>query len=82
MRVKDEYAERAMRELFYSCSGDRSIISGESGACGLAGFLAIMSEPGLAELREFLEINDKTRILFYNTEGATDIESFNRIVER
>jgi diaminopropionate ammonia-lyase len=81
LKVKDEYAERAIRELYYPLENDESIIAGESGVGGLAGFMALMTESNAKNIRETLEITEKTSILFYNTEGATDFDSFNRIIK-
>jgi diaminopropionate ammonia-lyase len=82
MRIHDEYAERAMRELYYPPAGenDQRVIAGESGAGGLAGFIALMTNLDFHELREELQITEKSRVLFFNTEGATDPDSFNKIV--
>ncbi len=41
LKIKDEYAERAIRELYYPTKNDKRIIAGESRAAGLAGFLAV-----------------------------------------
>jgi diaminopropionate ammonia-lyase len=81
LKVKDEYAEQAIRELYFPLGNDESIIAGESGVGGLAGFMALMTESNAKNIREILEITEKTSILFYNTEGATDLDSFNRIIK-
>jgi diaminopropionate ammonia-lyase len=80
MKIPDKYAERAMRELYYPKGNDQRVIAGESGAGGLAGFIALMTNPDFHELKEELQITEKSIILFFNTEGATDPDSFNRIV--
>ncbi len=61
----DEDAEEAMRLLYAD-----GIISGESGAAGLAGLLAHGREYGLSEDDD---------VLLFSTEGATGVENFNRI---
>jgi diaminopropionate ammonia-lyase len=66
--------------LYYPNGNDRRIIAGESGAGGLAGFIALMTSGYLQVLKEKLEINPTTKILFFNTEGATDLDSFNNII--
>ncbi len=80
IRIKDEYAEQAMKEFYYPNNYDDRIISGESGAAGFAGFLAIMNDPEFLPIKESLKITNRTKILFFNTEGATDFDSFNKIV--
>ena len=82
MRVEDKYAEHAMKELYYPHSGDARIISGESGAGGLAGFIAIMTDQRFEKIKKFLNISARSGILFFNTEGATDPEIFDEIVKR
>jgi diaminopropionate ammonia-lyase len=82
LKIKDEFAEQAMRELYFPNGSDERIIAGESGVGGLAGFLAIMQNDNLQELKDDLEITPTSNILFYNTEGATDINSFDKIVNK
>ena len=69
--VDDEWARAAMRLLARS-----GIVAGESGAAGLAGLLALFHEHSPAALR----LTPATRILIFNTEGATDPEGYARIV--
>ncbi len=78
IKIEDKYAIKAMQELYFPKGNDPQIISGESGAAGLAGFLAILKENEFRPVREMLEINKNSRLLFINTEGATDISFFNK----
>jgi len=55
MKVEDKFSEMAVKTLYYSEGDDPSITAGESGAGGLAGFLAL-KEPRFAELVEKLDI--------------------------
>ncbi len=80
LRIEDSYAETAMRMLYYPDQNDEQIIAGESGVGGLAGFIAIMTDPRYDKLKKHLKITKDTNVILYNTEGATDIDSFNRIV--
>lgn len=66
--VTDEDAGEAMRLL-----AQAGIISGESGAAGLAGLLAFRDELGLAE---------HTSVLIVSTEGATDPAAYEAAVGR
>jgi diaminopropionate ammonia-lyase len=59
---------------------DTQVISGESGAGGFAGFIALMKDPRFREIKESLNINAKTRLLFFSTEGDTDPKSFRTII--
>lgn len=74
--IEDEWAFRAMRAYAHE-----EIVSGESGAGGLAGLLALASDPELRRLRNRLEIGKSSRVLLINTEGATDPENYRRVVE-
>ena len=78
--IEDTFAEKAMREFYFPEGDDVKVISGESGAGGLAGFLAIMTNPRFLELKQYLNIDASSNILLYNTEGDTDPENFKRII--
>ena len=80
LKIKDKYAKRAIRDLYYPIGLDGKIISGESGAAGLAGFIALMIEDEFKVIKDALKICEKTKILFINTEGNTDEQIFNKIV--
>lgn len=80
MRIEDSYAARAMREVYYPLAEDPRIEAGESGAAGLGGFIALMSDSRFERLRNALQIDQHTKVLFYNTEGATDPENFQKII--
>ena len=81
IKIDDEYSKQAIRELYFPNGSDPKIISGESGVGGLAGFIAIMRENEFRPLLKELNINKKTNILFISTEGATDINVFNEIID-
>lgn len=81
IKIDDKYSKQAIRELYFPSGSDKKMISGESGVGGLAGFIAIMKEDEFSSLQKELNINQKTNILFISTEGATDIEMFNEIIE-
>jgi diaminopropionate ammonia-lyase len=51
--------------------------AGETGAAGLGGLLAILSDPAI---RNALAITPATRALVINTEGATDPTNYARIM--
>ncbi|WP_438423435.1 diaminopropionate ammonia-lyase [Aquimarina macrocephali] len=80
IKIDDKYSREAIRELYFANDSDAKIISGESGASGLAGFIAIMTEQGCKPIIDELNINETTNILFISTEGATDIDMFNKII--
>ncbi len=78
IRIDDDYAREAMQMLYFPLEEDISIIAGESGAAGLAGYLAILKEDKFKPLKKQLNITKDSRLLFFNTEGDTDPESFHK----
>jgi len=75
--VDDDYARDAMRRL-----ASLGVVSGESGAAGLAGVLALLADPAAAAQRPQLGLGPTASVLLISTEGATDPESYARIVGR
>jgi diaminopropionate ammonia-lyase len=75
--VEDFHAEEAMRTLA-ACG----IVSGETGAAALAGLEALLALPEAAAIREELGLDGNASALLLVTEGATDPESYHRIVGR
>ena len=78
--LPDEDAADAMRALAMPEPGDESVTAGESGAAGYALLRAVMLSPELAPLRAAAGLNEHSRVLVFNTEGATDPENYARIV--
>ncbi len=68
MTVGDAQAEEAMRTLASGAAGDMPVLSGESGAAGLAALTALMADPALATQAG---LGAQSRVLLINTEGAT-----------
>jgi len=79
MQVTEEDAIRAMRQLAEPIGGDRPIVSGESGAAGMAGLLRIMEQ---RPAQQALGLDDHSRVLLFSTEGATDPVSYLQQVGR
>lgn len=80
--LSDSAVIKTIKKLYYPSGGDRRIISGESGAAGLAGFIEIMKSEEFKPLKEHLNISDKSNILVFSTEGATDPDSFNDMLKK
>jgi diaminopropionate ammonia-lyase len=72
--VDDEPAHEAIR-----LAADSGVVSGETGAAGLSGLLEILRTGG-AELRRTLGIGGETRVLLFNSEGATDPDAYRRVM--
>jgi diaminopropionate ammonia-lyase len=75
--VPDERAREAMRTL-----AQAGVVSGESGAAGLAGLLEVVGSPDAGPARELLGLGPSSRVLVYSTEGATDPDAYLEIVGR
>lgn len=75
--VEDDQAMEAMRLL-----AAEGIVSGESGAAGLAGLVELCCGADGRQLRESLGISRKSRVLLLSTEGATDPANWERVVGR
>ena len=73
--IKDSDAESAMKILANGHNNDIPILSGESGAAGVAGWLALDSEQ-----KKALNIDERSHLLFINTEGATAPSIYRDIV--
>jgi diaminopropionate ammonia-lyase len=75
--VGDAHVDAAMRDLAGAPSGITSIESGETGCAGLVALLELERDE---EARYALGIDETSVIALVNTEGATDPESYRRIV--
>ncbi len=80
LAIPDEYAVEAMRRYYHPLPGDQRIISGESGAAGLAALLALLNDDRLHNVRNMLGLGPHSRIFLFNTEGDTDPEHFARVI--
>lgn len=77
MTVEDEDAVAVMNRLARPAAGDPAIVAGESGGAGLAGLIRVVAEPtGKAALG----LDASSRVLVFNTEGATDPERYRELV--
>ena len=72
MAVPDEAAVDCMRLL-----AREGIVAGESGVASLAAFLLAAADPAA---RGALGLDAASRVLLFNTEGATDPETYRALV--
>ena len=56
------------------------MVSGESGAAGLAALLTLIQQRTMAKACSSLELDCDSTVLLLNTEGDTDPENFSRLV--
>lgn len=80
IKVPDYVAARGMRILATPLKDDPFIISGESGAVTLGALYSLLTEEGTSELKDFLQLNKDSQVLFINTEGNTDPRKFRQII--
>ena len=77
----DNYvAANGMRILANPLAGDDCIEAGESGAVGIGLLDLLANLPDFIPLKAGLDIGPHSRILFFNTEGATDPEGYREII--
>lgn len=82
LAIPDEFAIKAMQNLYFPFKNDTQIFAGESGAAGLGGLLALANDESLKEVKEKIGLNDKSRVLVFNTEGVTDPDRFDELISR
>lgn len=76
----DYVAAQGMRILGNPLPRDTRVIAGESGAAGFGFVSEVLRNPELAWMKDELQLNEDSIILFFNTEGDTDQENYRRIV--
>lgn len=76
----DNLSAKGIRVLAAPIGKDKKVIAGESGSIGVGLVAEIMMNPELKNLKEKLKLNKNSKILFFNTEGDTDPDSYEKIV--
>jgi diaminopropionate ammonia-lyase len=79
MAVEEEDAVAAMRRLAEPLAGDPALAAGESGGVGLAGLMRALADPAIAAT---LRLDRTSRVFAVITEGATDPQTYERLVGR
>jgi len=79
--IPDPYTIKAMQLLYYPEGKDVQILSGESGAAGLGGLIALLTNPDLNEIKQKISLNKSSKVLIFNTEGITDPIHFNKLIK-
>ena len=77
--LDDRFALDAVRLFADAQPGDPAIVSGETGAVGLAALLAAREH---GDLRALLELDATSRVLLLGSEGDTDPDIYQRITGR
>ncbi len=78
LTIPDALVAPSVRLLARPRDGDAPIEAGESAVAGLAALIAARQD---AELSERLGLDTTSRVLLIGSEGVTDPEIFNRIME-
>ncbi len=73
-------AAKGMRILGNPAGKDDRVISGESGAAAFGCVAEIMMNPALADMKNTLQLDENSKVLFFSTEGATDQKNYRAIV--
>lgn len=76
----DWVATKGMRLLAAPFKGDPQVISGESGAVPTGLLASIMQMDEYKELKDYLQLDENSRVLVFSTEGDTDPDRFKEIV--
>lgn len=82
LTIPDNYTIKAMQDLYFPFKNDIQIFSGESGAAGLGGLIALACNPGLREIKDKIGLDKQSRVLVFNTEGVTDPDSFEETISK
>ena len=75
--IDDAWAVEGVRAFARPAAGDPAVVSGETGAAGLAALLAVNENP---QQRALLGLDGASRILLLGSEGDTDPEIYAKIV--
>jgi len=82
LAIPDDYAIKAMQNLYFPFRHDAQIFAGESGAAGLGGLTALAYEESLEKVRKKIGLNRHSRVLIFNTEGVTNPDIFEELIIR
>jgi diaminopropionate ammonia-lyase len=80
IRCDDFVAANGIRILANPFKGDDAVEAGESGAVGIGLLDLLTNNPDFGTLKQEMKIGSDAHVLFFNTEGATDPESYREII--
>lgn len=81
VKITDDEVISSIRLFYNPIKKDCQIISGESGAAGLAGLIKCLNNKKVEHLKNHIGLNKNSRVLLFNTEGDTDKDSFLKIIK-
>jgi diaminopropionate ammonia-lyase len=82
LAIDDVWALEAMRALAVPTGNDPSVPAGASGSAALGGLLAVCRDPGMAAVRERLNVTPDSRVLVIVSEGITDPDLWQTVTGR
>jgi len=80
VRCDDYVAANGIRILANPVGGDRPVEAGESGSVGIGLLDLLANHTAFKEIRQALNIGPDSKLLFFNTEGATDPVNYREIL--
>lgn len=81
LRIEESVAANGVRVLSSPLAGDPRVLAGESGASAFgAAFEMLSHKEEYENLLKKMKLDEKSKVLFFNTEGVTDRRSFLEIV--
>lgn len=78
----DWVTKLGMQTLAHPLGSDPTIVSGESGAVGLGLLISLCRKKEMHALKHQLQLDSDSTILLFSTEGNTDPEGYDAIVNR
>ena len=78
----DWVTECGMKTLAHPSGQDRMVVSGESGAVGLGLLVTLCQDDAFSSYKTLLNLSATSTILLFSTEGDTDPEAYEQIVNR
>lgn len=76
----DFVAANGIRILANPLRGDAVVEAGESGSVGIGLLDLLVNNPDFGKLKQDLQIDSDSKLLFFNTEAATDPENYREIL--
>ena len=80
IRCDNYVAANGIRILANPICGDKAIEAGESGSVGIGVLELLTTHSAFSEIKEKLKIGPESKILIFNTEGATDPVNYREIL--
>lgn len=76
----DDVAFKGMKICGNPIKGDQKIVSGESGAVPIGFLHAICTNNDYDHIKKELNLNERSNVMFYSTEGDTDPDLYERVL--